>query len=121
MSIEALAMRGVDYRNVEAVVMDRPWHLLMDETFNGQKEDEKLVENACWKSETEDRRLCPGNDLKRVSGLSDACRHDQAFDRITVEDSADCMKQKLREWARAVAIYIRFLDEAFAYPSPEIT
>ncbi|GLJ07476.1 hypothetical protein SUGI_0067920 [Cryptomeria japonica] len=96
-SLEALAMLGVDYTSVDLLVLDKPWNVMVGPEDKPKKEDFD----------------CHGQNCEKIGEkvLEEKIYY---FDIQTHMGDPDYMKERLREWVKAVAAYVRFLD---AHPS----
>lgn len=116
-SVEDPAIMGLDYRTVQLVALDRPWHLMVkEETANMSTEMEgdfqKLDEkNATISSEGENYFVAGAKDYPVLIDFEKICLWDHDGDLkvgIRMEDP-NYMKKKLMEWVQSVVANVRFL------------
>ncbi|GLJ07480.1 hypothetical protein SUGI_0067990 [Cryptomeria japonica] len=102
-SLEALAMMGVDYKTLELLDWDKPWHVMVDQEDKPKKGGFDYHGQNCKKMGEQDSEICLSRE-----------EEEYYFDFEGHMEDPDYMKKRLREWAKAVAAYVRFLD---AHPS----
>ncbi|GLJ07474.1 hypothetical protein SUGI_0067900 [Cryptomeria japonica] len=101
-SFEALAMLGVDYRSLDLLVLDKPCHLMLNqdkpkkEDLHHHGQNCKRMEEKAFKKQ--DIEICLSRE-----------EQDYYFDFEEYMEDPGFMKERLREWVKAVATYVRFL------------
>lgn len=120
-SVEAAAMKGCDYRTVQLLALDEPWHLMVEEESANvptavEGDRQKLDEKAATISGEGDffsASDATGTDYPILIDFEKICLWDHGGNLnvgIRMEDAV-YMKKRLMEWVHAVAAYIRLLHD----------
>jgi hypothetical protein len=117
MSVEDLAIMGFDYRSVQLLALDRPWHLMVkEETAKMSTEVEGDLQKPGEKTATisgagENYLVAEAKDYPVLIDFEKICLWDHDGDLkvgIKMEDP-NYMKKRLMKWVQSVVAYVHFL------------
>jgi hypothetical protein len=117
-SVEALAIMGFDYKTIQLLALEKPWHRMVEEeTVNmpmavkGDHPKPADEKPATISAEGGKYSVADANDDPVFIDFENMCLSDHDGDLkvgLRMEDP-DYMKNRLLEWVEGVAVYVRFL------------